>query len=388
MSKIRCREGFCLSYYEQQIDWLRDDLSRRLFFLTEEQIEIQDAQVRIFFAPSLWQQQLAIQKIGAMSAFQELELIGDRWAQSIQNAKLLAEAQLSEWADFGVRIAGHRKANSGLPLRSFSALRESRKNIAAIIVGAGPSLEFCQDQIPYDRAFVIAAGSALSLLKKAPHLAVSVCPFSPLSRGEHLDTPLCIQSRVHPQSATGPLLLVDDDLDGGWTVGNTAVSLALMLGCNPIVLAGVDLCYAEGRKYAHQITPSETASLIETVDCKGRVVQTQRDWLAAAHWLQTCEKRNPAIQFYKASDEGLCSFITKSLNSFDWPQQVNLPLPWQQLPFLQYHPPELNFELLWSVWQPLFERELMVDPHPIPIEDKLLIQKQLFLERVKLEHGI
>jgi hypothetical protein len=47
---------------------------------------------------------------------------------------------------------------------------------------------------------------------------------------------------------------------------------------------------------------------------------------------------------------------------------------------------ELLLEPLWQIWAPLFERELMADPKPIPLSEKMAIQKLLFFNQVIEEH--
>jgi len=51
---------------------------------------------------------------------------------------------------------------------------------------------------------------------------------------------------------------------------------------------------------------------------------------------------------------------------------------------------EIAFDLLlnplWQIWAPMFERELMNDSQPLPIEEKLKIQKGLFFQQIIDEH--
>ena len=389
MHEIICKIGVSTLFYETHKSWLHADSARRLFFLDDESSSsvVSDRQVLVLAAHDFMQRQLAIRKIGHMAAFKQLWIVDDCIAAEIQEVKLLAESLLSEWADFGVRVCRHQRMNAKLSMYPFAALRDAKKNVPAVIVGAGPSLEKVESSIPYESAFIIAAGSALPLLEKSPHLAVAVCPFKPLFRGKHLKTPLCVQRRVHPESAKGPLLWMEDAFDGGWSVGNTAMALAFYLGCNPIVLVGMDLCYSQGRKYAKKGKEKKSDAWIESLDCVGKRVFTQRDWLVSAHWFHSFAANHPQTQFFDATALGLYTFAPQPLSAFSWPKRDDLALDLQSLSSEPYIPPKLDYELLWNLWAPLFERELMIDPHPLSIEQKLNIQKQLFFDQIQAEHG-
>ena len=385
MIDILCKIGFSLSDYLKMKQWLDEDAGRRLFFIDESgEHVVDDPKVKIFHLETPLQREIIARKVGSLSAFKKLQVIGLEWEREILQAQLAAEMLLSEWADFGVKVARHKTINARRTLRSMEALRGTKAGVPAVIVGAGPSLEECERLIACDRAFVIAAGNGVELLEKAPHLALSVCPHNPLVRTRHKEVPLCIQARVHPESAEGASLLLDEAFDIGWTVGNGAVALALLLGCNPIVLVGMDLCCRGLQKYAKR-APNESGGLVETVDRLGKKVWTQRDWILSARWIEECAKKNPEVQFYNASEKGLDLGVpVRKLDSFAWPKRSDLPLDVNAAPFCKIPAPDLEelTELIWKVWEPVFERELMVDPNA----QKMEIQKGLLLDQVREEY--
>ena len=94
------------------------------------------------------------------------------------------------------------------------------------------------------------------------------------------------------------------DLDGGWTVTTMLVALAKFMGCNPIILVGVDLCYDQ-QKYAHDlfVTKNEEEP-IKKENIYGDEVITQKDWLVAASWLEDFATLHPQTTFINCS-EGL-----------------------------------------------------------------------------------
>lgn len=302
----------------------------------------------------------------------------------------------------------------------------------AIIVGAGPSLEENQEALKAwkDKALILAAGSAIQVVDVEPDLAVAIDPHTPLLRRKFPDVPLCFQGRVHPDSLTRikgekftfpdshfafeSWLTGQESFNSGWTVGNAAVAMAVHLGCNPIILVGMDYCYRGKQKYATQKPSSLTTPLVATTNAKGEAVETQRDWLMAIQWMETFAAAHPETTFINATANGMAigkPFSAKPLNEIEpketgvlakWASAMNsassVELPatklteWKEsLKRCKKQPEgEIAFELLleplWQVWAPMFERELMADPQPLPLTEKLKIQRTLFFQQIIEEH--
>lgn len=176
--------------------------------------------------------------------------------QTLRNTDAIADA--GDVAD----LAGHLR---GLP---------------ALVVAAGPSLDRNLTDIARyrDRAVVIAVDTALRPLLAAgiaPDIAVAVDPGD--SNARHLvDLPQCPSTTLVTEGSLAPeaiatfrdrlfVFRVSDHhpwpwlrsqgLDRGrlraWgSVLTTAFDLALHLGCDPVVCAGADLAFTDGRPYA------------------------------------------------------------------------------------------------------------------------------------------
>lgn len=375
---------------------------------------------------------------------------GKRFQKELAQAHLAAHLLLSEHADWGVEIARNAKANRGRLLQNGLSLKGKFSQIPAIVVGAGPSLEkngHLLQEIS-QKALLFAGGTALNLLNVRPHFAAGLDPIasSPsFKESSFLDAPFCLQSRMNRENVAalqGPALLFPDssaawlnELQGmegtwesGWTVGNFMASLACFLGCSPIIFVGMDLCYQEGRKYA-QIEGPSSEGLVSTETADGQRVWTQKDWLMAARWMEDLAERHPETVWINATEGGLgfaSPIVSKPLASVlredlrhvfpleelvssalqAAPVCTDLRLGWERwkqsllrcqricqdvsafdLSLLE---DELVYQklltILWQIWKPVFERELELDPQPLPLGKKIELHKILFFQQVIQEH--
>jgi hypothetical protein len=170
-----------------------------------------------------------------------------------------------------------REGNAGTLFDAF-------KGIPAIVASAGPSLD---RNMPWlrefqDRAILIAADTALRPLLGAgiePHLAVGLDPSE--ANGRHLTNlpepsrtwlvaegsmdPVVFEqfegrtfifkvSNHHPWPWLGGLGIERDTLRAWGSVATSAFDLALKMGCDPIIFAGQDLAYTDGRPYCRGTT--------------------------------------------------------------------------------------------------------------------------------------
>ncbi len=157
-------------------------------------------------------------------------------------------------------------------------LNRAFEGTAAIVVGAGPSLDHNLEDIARfrDRAVVIAADTALRPLVTAgvsPHIVVSADPSELNAR--HLTAVaaeavmLVAEGSVHPsglRSFAGRTFFFRVSqhepwpwlAEGGITRGElrtwgsvltSAFDLARYMGCGPIVFAGADMAFTDGRPY-------------------------------------------------------------------------------------------------------------------------------------------
>jgi len=204
----------------------------------------------------------------------------------------------------------------------FARLRGSMAGIPAIVVAAGPSLDRNIGRLRDldDTALVLTVNTAARALERAgirPHALVTIESADTTEGVASLswmtEIPAFIELTGNPRMWTLPFaskipISVDTNgcakfsalldpglsLSGGFCVANTAVSIAHLLGCDPIVLVGSDLAYTEGRVYA-------TGTMFDTMRAVGDEHGTVR--LAGTEARRTIEARSTfALGNAKAPD--------------------------------------------------------------------------------------
>jgi len=196
------------------------------------------------------------------------------------------------------------------------------KNLPAILVAAGPSLDYELENLKQikenGQAYIFSVGSAVNSLLAAgitPHAQCTYDPteanqqkvFARITQEKITDIPLIFgssvgfevlknypgQDRFHmitsQDTISNFLLKIDDDkrLDGVQDAPSIAVvtlQLLYKLGFNPIILVGQNLAYADNRSYAGginyasnlSIDPGKTKGLIEVESVDGNTVYTSK----------------------------------------------------------------------------------------------------------------
>jgi Uncharacterized protein conserved in bacteria len=331
-----CVIGVSIEIYEQYLPKLNEDKKSRLVFLDVEgnAPTFEHAQVFVFPAQSSQEVTQAARKIGWKSVFHTAAVfdfakqpdIASKFEKALKKDKEAAHLLLSDWADVGESVLKHAFSHwNSLPdVRSALALKDRFQGIAAVICGGGPSLKKNIQHLDPDKALIFAGGAALNQLLIEPHFAASIDRgASPafFSRQSFWQTPFFYQSRMNPQNFSllhGEKLYVPDGcypaeswlsghelFDGGWTVGTFLTSLAVWLGCDPIVYIGMDLCYEQDQKYAFCETSTSSEGLVSTSNRFGQTVLSQRDWLMAADWMAELAARRWDKTFINATEGGL-----------------------------------------------------------------------------------
>ncbi|OXT08743.1 hypothetical protein CE561_03965 [Thermoanaerobacterium thermosaccharolyticum] len=166
-----------------------------------------------------------------------------------------------------------------VPVKSFFGVF---KNIPAVIVSAGPSLDKNIEQLKEakGKCVIICVGTALkALLQKniEPDFVVSIDGGK--KNFEHFDgykvkSPLVYDLTLYPKilkEYEGPLIIAEiastytqllsnklsldfGRLNTGPSVANLSLDFAYMLGCDPIVFIGQDLAYSDNRTHASGTT--------------------------------------------------------------------------------------------------------------------------------------
>ncbi|MCI0382254.1 MAG: DUF115 domain-containing protein [Chlamydiae bacterium] len=213
------------------------------------------------------------------------------------------------------------------------ALFEGRfANIPALICGAAPSIEQEISSLREigNRALVFSGGSGLNVLhfhQIFPHFAAAIDPNPPeerileQSKGRvpfffQLKTATNLLEQVrakkiwvgwdHPLEdwAVEKLGLVKFSLDGGWNVVTFLVRLALLLGCNPIILVGIDLCFTK-QVYGAGVIEKECRDMVSMKNQQGKTVWLKSDWQFAAKWLSDFALAHPGTSWINTSKSGL-----------------------------------------------------------------------------------
>ncbi len=258
-------------------------------------------------------------------SFQKAKSGGEDIMDELQ--QIVGEVQLfaSDFADQGETLTRNVITNLSQPLFDARSLFGAYSNIPAVICGAGPSLSH---HVPFlqsaqKNALLFAGGAALEALRRlsiTPHFGLHVDP-NPSHRFLHTSPnplPTFVQLRTSSavvQKISGAKLLLpatgnfpletwaqghDGIFDGGWTVGTCAVATALALGCNPIILVGMDLSGTSSQMYAGGI---QNAKVDGMVQFRGHL--TRPDWIRAAAWLSETAKKHPERTWLNLSDKGL-----------------------------------------------------------------------------------
>lgn len=181
---------------------------------------------------------------------------------------------------------------------SFAPMKDSLKDIPAVIVGSGPSLDMEIDWLRKlkNKVLIVAAGSSIQGLLYndiVPDLVVSMDPRSGnlaiFNNVSNMKVPFLFIPTVHSAildkewELTMHALFTNDELTKFWmddiktdlvppqffssgTVSGTAIQAAVYLGCSEIVLIGQDFSYPEDRHYAQGVTHKSEKVLKEKVE--------------------------------------------------------------------------------------------------------------------------
>jgi hypothetical protein len=224
--------------------------------------------------------------------------------------------------------------------------------IPALICGAGPSLKPVFETIRKleNRVLVFAGGSAIAAFSAAgiqPHFCIAIDPnpeeLKRMKNSFAFETPFLYSTRMHPgvfHTSNGPFGYLRSGIGGMselWieeevgltepligehlssesiTVTAIAVAAAEWLGCNPILLAGLDMAYTGGQRYSAGVGVNEGLAGLEEVrtaadrivsknDRGGRKVFSAVRWIMESASLSHYAKAHPEIRFINTTDSGI-----------------------------------------------------------------------------------
>jgi hypothetical protein len=312
-SCLLCLEGWEEAKMRKVKDWLKGSRQRYAAVIERDPSLLlkvpQETNLRLFIAQDENEQQVFRQ-----IAWHYLFLPIFTTSKGLQEVHTEVNGFAADFADRGISLVTNARNNLQNATLTGRSLFGKLEGVPAIVCGAGPSLakngRLLQDI--QDRAFVIAGGAAVESLRRlgvTPHFAAHVDPdpAHPFLKQMSYDIPLFYQLRTSHEvvvKGTGPKLLMEgsgnfpletwaqamlgmseEPFDSGWTVGCYAMTLAFHLGCNPIILIGMDL---QEEKY---------------------------DWKLAAEWIDQFGARETSRRWINSTEGGI------GFNSFE-----NLPL--------------------------------------------------------------
>ncbi len=221
--------------------------------------------------------------------------------------------------------------------------------VPAIICGAGPSLvkNISVLKTLSDRAVIFAGGTAMNAINAQgflPHVGVGIDPnpaqFTRLIMNQAFETPFFYRNRFLHEALEiiqGDHLFVSGtsgyniaewyesqlgitgrNISEGYNVLNFSLSLASAMGCNPIILVGVDLAYTDNLSYAPGIinhplherkiyfrTKSSQEELISQLDIHGEPTLTLWKWVSESSWFMQFARKYPDIKVINATEGGI-----------------------------------------------------------------------------------
>jgi len=363
--------------YFQIRDWLKGNSERELIFLEDDPGVIasflhrsaskeilSDLQVHIALLSKGRMLTLEIEALAERLPIRRFEIaaLPSYKTRRFQNLrlKLLRKTTLSH-ALYLDRLHGYQpfqnfvKNVHQLPHSFYAnALKGAFSNIPAIVCGAGPSLQKSMETLRTleNKALIIAGGSTIAALSSQgvlPHFGMAVDPnleeYRRMKNSFAFETPLLYSTRVFPgifQTCNGPFgymrsgiggvpelwmeeeLGLLDPLLGDFlspeSISVTAICIAWaqFLGCNPILLNGVDLAYTGKKRYAAGVGEDDEVSMnaidaeksaadriIKRKDRDGNPIYTAVRWVMESASISHFAKKHPEVQFINTTDGGL-----------------------------------------------------------------------------------
>lgn len=370
--------GIGLGYYYDAVkEWLKGDLERLLVFLekdpgvlhhlfqTEKGEEIlNDNQVLVYWYGGVSEgRDPLLERLAAMYVFSEFQVTAlnsyaEKDPQAVANIdKTLAFFRhgnlgaATESLNFGKGFFLNFYSNMLYLPESYlgNGLKDRFKGVPAIVCGAGPSLGKNLDVLATlkDKALILAGGTSMNGLNTAgllPHFGVGIDPnwhhYLRLITNTAYEVPFLYRSRMfHPafRAIHGDKVYVcgsvpyeitkvfeekfgikEEAITEGFNVINFSVEIAKMLGCNPIILVGVDLAYTDDKSYIDNLvshplhdrkkdfrTKEVTDELVVRTDVNGQPVHTLWKWVNESFWYTNFVQTNPQMALINSTEGGL-----------------------------------------------------------------------------------
>lgn len=246
----------------------------------------------------------------------------------------------------------NRIENAKRPSVNAKSLIGKFKDIPALLVGAGPSLQSQIETIKnlQGKAIIIAASTAIQILVSnniTPTFMVAIDQDPITSGGLHenlkADVPLIFDGQVAQNSLnykgkhfqvvlnvnqyTKKLIPDLPVIESGPSVGNATLDLLHKFGCSPILIVGFDLSYTYDKLYCDGTEFNQDMSKTQTMmltDNKGNLCKTEPSFLSMRNWFTEYANRvKPTV--FNCTERGLPmpGIENKSLDDFTFDKEYD-----------------------------------------------------------------
>jgi len=235
-----------------------------------------------------------------------------------------------------------------------NGLKGAFQNVPAVVCGAGPSLQKTMDVLRTleNKALIIAGGSTLAALSSQgimPHFGMAIDPnleeYRRMRNSFAFEVPFLYSTRVHPgtfQTCNGPFgymrsgiggvpeLWIEEELglldpligdflsEESISVTAICIAWAQFLGCNPILLNGIDMAYTGNKRYSAGVAGDDEIAykaidaqksaadrILKRKDRLGNPVYTAVRWVMESASISHFAKKHPEIQFINTTEGGI-----------------------------------------------------------------------------------
>lgn len=440
-------------YYEAAQKWLKKEIDRTIVFLEEDpgvlyrlfetdlgSKILYDPQVQIVFFQDLDEDKTLFNDLSwtyvdlpfAVSCLKLYEEVNSDGFSKLhhQLSFLLVEKSVfaEEYLKYGIVFYRNFYLNLLELPDSYlgNGLFGQFENVPAIICGAGPSLDKQIGALHNlkDKALIFAGSSALgALVPKGliPHFGAAVDP----NQGQHprieltapYKVPFFYRSRLFNlalKSITGPKLYLTGaggydtaewfenelgiegaSIEEGHNIVTFCLEIAKALGCNPIILVGLDLAYTNKVTFSAGIIESlklmpqdwlpgkDFASLpVTRKDIYGQPTETLWKWINESKWISDYAEKNTELTIINATEGGigfegipnrtLKEAVEKFQNSRDLNDQIEKEIK-------QHSLNKITLELIHAAMQKMMDS---ID-RTIALLDKLIIETDLLAKKIE-----
>jgi len=100
-------------------------------------------------------------------------------------------------------------------------------------------------------------------------------------------------------------------------VTTAQLQIAKHLGCNPIILVGVDLCFEKHKYHSKDIKYAENDNQTVQIKKEDRIIYTQKDFLMSKKYIEEFVRKNKDVKIYNGSQNSILEELEKkTLNDF------------------------------------------------------------------------